>query len=157
MRFQPEKCLYRFENGFKCCYRPYSLWIHLLGWSVLFRKFKNQESFGYLLNFPLKNGPPLKNEILQYLDLGLLLKVEILLKCVLLTPQYFYMNFSIFYILQTRRDILQTGIKEFRLLNNLFNEVSTIYIPIEILKWTWLKQLLHLFWIQKPFCWDEQV
>ena len=59
--------------------------------------------WGYLLNFPLKNGPPLKIEILQYLDLGLLLEAEILLKYVLL------------YILQIRRDILQTEIKEIRL------------------------------------------
>ena len=56
-----------------------------------------------MLNFPLKNGPPLKVEILQYLDLGLLLEAEILLKYVLL------------YILQIRRDILQTKIKEIRL------------------------------------------
>ena len=59
--------------------------------------------WGYLLNFPLKNGLPLKIEILQYLDLGLLLEAEILLKYVLL------------YILQIRGDILQTEIKEIRL------------------------------------------
>ena len=57
--------------------------------------------WGYLLNFPLKNGLPLKIEILQYLDLGLLLEAEILqilLKYVLLAPQYFYMIFfCIFY------------------------------------------------------------
>ena len=86
MRFQPEKCLYRFENEIKSYYRPYSLWNHLLGWSILLKKVKNQGSLGYLLNFPLKNVLPLKIEILQYLDLGLLLEAEILLKYVLLAP-----------------------------------------------------------------------
>ena len=85
MRFQPEKCLYRFENETRSCYRPYSLWNHLLGWSVLL-KVKNQGSLGYLLNFCMKSGPPLKIEILQYFDLGLLLEAEILLKYVLLAP-----------------------------------------------------------------------
>ena len=95
MRFQPEKCLYRFENGIKSCYSPYSFRNHLLGWSVLLTKVKNQGVFGgYLLNFPLKNGPPLKIEILQYLDLGLLLEAEILLKYVSLAP---FFSFCIFY------------------------------------------------------------
>ena len=41
---------------------------------------------GCLLGFALKNGPPLKIEIMQYLDLGLRLKAEILLKYLLLAP-----------------------------------------------------------------------
>ena len=47
---------------------------------------------------------PLKIEALQYLDLGLLLEAEILVKYVLSVPQYFYMISSYLYILQTRRD-----------------------------------------------------
>ena len=71
---------------------------------------------GYLLNFPLENGPPLKIEILQHLDLGLLLEAEILLKYVRLASQFFYMIFfSFLYILQIRRDILQTNITKFPL------------------------------------------
>ena len=71
--------------------------------SVIQEGQKSGGLWGYLLNFLLKNGLPLKIEILQYLDLGLLLEAEILLKYVLL------------YILQIRRDILQTEIKEIRL------------------------------------------
>ena len=42
--------------------------------------------WGCLLGFTLKNGQPLKIEIMQYLNLGLLLKTEILLKYLLLAP-----------------------------------------------------------------------
>ena len=85
MRFQPEKCLCRFENGLKSCYRPYSLWNYLLDGQFYLRRSKIG-SLGYLLNFPQKNDPPLKIEILQHLDLGLLLEAEILRKYVLLAP-----------------------------------------------------------------------
>ena len=71
--------------------------------------------FGVPAEFPPEKWSTLKIEILQYLHLGLPLEAEILLKYVLLTPQYFYLIFFFLYILQTRRDILQTGIKEFRL------------------------------------------
>ena len=79
-----------------------------VGWSVLLKKVKDQGSLGYLLNFPQKNDPPLKIEILQHLDLGLLLEAEM---CTFGTLIFLYDFFSFLYILQTRRDILQTGIK----------------------------------------------
>ena len=105
---QPDQFWQECKTRLKSCYKPSSFRNHLLGWSVLLKKVKNQGVFGgYLLNFPLKNGPPLKTEILQYLDLGLLLEAEILLKC------FFGTFFFFLYILQTRRDILQTGITEF--------------------------------------------
>ena len=66
--------------------------------SVIQEGQKSGGLWGYLLNFLLKNGLPLKIEILQYLDLGLLLEAEILLKYVLLAPQYFYMIFFLFCI-----------------------------------------------------------
>ena len=60
-------------------------------------------SLGVPAEFPPEKWSTPKIEILQYLDLGLLLEAEILLKYVLSAPQYFYMIFfSFLYILQTR-------------------------------------------------------
>ena len=64
-----------------------------VGWSVLLKKVKDQGSLGYLLNFPQKNDPPLKIEILQHLDLGLLLEAEM---CTFGTLIFLYNFFFLF-------------------------------------------------------------
>ena len=91
MRFQPEKCLYRFEN---------EIILEITCWDGQFylRRSKISEFWGLLLDFPLRNDPPLKIEILQYLDLVLVLEAEVLLKYVFLKPSYFYLILFHFYI-----------------------------------------------------------
>ena len=127
---------------------PSSFRSHLLGWSVLFKKVKDQGSLGVPAEFPPEKWSTPKNWNTATSWLRVAFRswnfAEI---CTFGTLIFLYdfFPFCIFYRLE--EIFYRLELKEFRLWNSLVYEVSTIYIPIEIWKWTWLKWLLQAFWV----------